>query len=175
MASFFGGFQFSRNFFSHSGWRASFRKLRVGKISLPRIFGGQLLSAVFLTFLGAFTFSNAACASPPTHYVSGTNGFSPYNFTGLSPEIAAQEYIAYVNSRLEMGQRLVATGSCHVVVYGSELGLYICPYRYTYPQGQYTDYSLDVYTRCGPQAQALWNGSEFYCPPTPECDAPVQR
>lgn len=164
MVGFFSDFKLVRNFFS-----PYLRSLDIEKIDLSRI--------LFVIFTVLTFNTDPAGASPPTHYVSGTNGFSPYTFTGLSPEIAAQEYIAYVNSRLEMGRRLVATGSCHVFIYGSELGLYICPYRYTYPQGQGqdTDYSLDVYTRCGPQAQALWNGSEFYCPPTPECDAPVQQ
>lgn len=168
MASFLGGFQFYRNFFSHSGWRASFRMLRMKKISLSNIFSYAVLLSLFamLTFV-----TPPVNASPPTHYVV-LHWITNPTFTGDTPDMAVQEYVAYYNSISIW--RIQTTAGCQLVI-SPYTHPYQCPANlFRTETGHPEPITIPVSPRCGPSYIASWNGAELYCPPVPECDGPAQ-
>lgn len=133
---------------------------------MPRF---RFLFALLLSVFAPLAVSTApAHASPPTHYGAQFQFGSP-NFTGLTPDLVAQDYVAYFNSIAEGSAAI--TGSCRL---DAPAG-YTCPYRIFGPRGEvYGDSEIPVATRCGPQYSATWDGAEFYCPPEPDCDSPSQ-
>lgn len=161
MACYFRGFHFVRNFFILSVIRRAFGNQKEEKIYLPWL---------FVVFAALTLNAVPSGASPPTHYVSVFR-VSEYSY-GLSPDVAAQGYVVLYNSVAE-GGRAEITGSCRVVPVTG--GGYMCPFSKWGPLGDFWgNADIAVYTRCGPQAAAEWNGSEFYCPPEPDCDTPVR-
>ncbi len=133
----------------------------------------QLLTAVVFSFFGVTTLCNAASASPPTHYVADPPN-TWYLFMGDTPVAAAQAAISWWNS-LESIRKWENLGMCSVSISPGDVH-YSCPFDQCdyYPSGTICGQNnIVVWPVCG-NVGAAWNGTEFYCPPEPDCDGPAQ-
>ena len=139
----------------------------------------QLRSTVLFLFLGTFAFCGAASATPPTHY----NAYSPgtsYVFMGHTPDDAVQAAVIYRNTepgRISYFWENLRMCSVYIASPGDVH--YRCPVEdcWTYYlTGAKVCANNIVVVRpgCGAQYGASWNGTEFYCPPEPDCDGPAQ-
>lgn len=183
MACFFRGFNFVRNFYIPPVIRAEFGSQNEVKIYLPRIFVGNEfgrnisapLSAVLLTFFAILTLYAAPAGSTlPTHY-SATQPNNTRSFADNTPVTAAQAAASWWNSFNSINKRAIQ-GSCSI--YSTTTGdtYYNCPFDDCtyYPTETICGTNVMVVRpMCGPQHGANWDGSEFYCPPEPGCDAPA--
>lgn len=136
----------------------------------------QFASAVFLTILCAFTLSNPAYATPPTHYLGGYGPLDPTSVTDLSPERVANGLIANRNAAWAASGGYtweIPGGSCYVHIATGQQW-FSCPYDHCSTISPCSRVDGDIaLAMCGPQ-RAVWDGSSFTCPPEPDCSTPAQ-
>lgn len=109
-------------------------------------------------------------STPPTYYWSEGTGFRVVQ-TGPTPDIVAQAVVSYYNSQTSW--QLENLQPC---VVSAPLGGYLCYGDSCMTPGNCTfGVLVQVYPRCGPQSGSQqgvqWDGTEFYCPPEPDCIA----
>ena len=142
-----------------------------------RRFTCQFLSVILPSLFVLLTLNTTlASASPPTHYFADPRIFYPGPF-GETPDLAAQAAVNRWNSFYAGSSRMENLRTCSVYTPMPGYASYLCPYDWctTYPTGTTCTYSpsgIEVWPRCGPSYGAPWNGTEFYCPPEPECPSP---
>jgi len=167
VACFFRGFNFdSRSpFDDHKHENAFFP---------PVVFTCRFLFAALLSLIVVPTLNAAPPGStPPTYYYSAQSVGYNVAQTGPTPDIVAQAAVSYYNS--QGGWQIKNLQACSVYAPLPGWASYLCYGDTCRSPGDCTfGNQVEVWAHCSPQRGAEWDGTEFYCPPTPECDGPAQ-
>jgi hypothetical protein len=134
-----------------------------------------VLTFTFLSVLGISVANMpTVLASPPTSYMAVSPNMTFY-FYGDTPDIAAENAIAYWNSSMCKGNPNClrsSTGSCSFESPLPGWNDYSCPILQC-AYGSCGPNIIRVYPLCG-DSGATWTGIEFVCPPEPDCDGPAR-
>lgn len=172
MTCLFRGFNLVRNFFFPFAIRRAFGNQNEVSVTFFRsLFSCLRFLSAALSSLFVVPTLNAAPpgSTSPTYYYSAHSGGYNVAQTGPTPDIVAQAAVSYHNS--QGGSQVENLQTCSVYAPLPGYASYLCyGDSCQYPGACTFGNQVEVWARCSPQSGADWDGTEFYCPPEPDCD-----